>query len=101
MQRGCRNTDTNSTNRAPSLFVAAAEAVVAVDFSAALIGREINIAPVKMRTAIPVAKRTDLFKCFIQPPPYGSAACGCASRLRQIPHLRSPELCTALPVLRC
>src|SRR6202011_3325366 len=93
MQRGCRNTDTNSTKRAPSLPVGVAEGVALVpNLSAALFGRENDIAAAQTRTSIPIAKRTDVRECFIQPPSYESVACGFASQSQQTPHSRYPGL---------
>src|ERR1700723_119927 len=80
MQRGCRNTETNSTKRAPSLLVVdAGVAVLVADSCAWLIGGETDIATANSRTAAPIAQRTDVRECFIQPPSYGSVACGSAS----------------------
>src|SRR6266487_5850377 len=101
MQRGCRNTDTNSTKSAP-LLAGVAEAVALVaGRSAALIGWDSDIVPVKIRTVVPMAMGTDVRQYLIQPPSYGSAACGYVSRLRRTPHLRWPGLCTVLPALQC
>jgi hypothetical protein len=66
MQRGCRNTETNSTKRTPSLAAGVAEAVALVaGLSAALIGWDCDIVPVRVRTAVPTATRTDVRECFI------------------------------------
>src|SRR5258708_40087137 len=96
MQRGWRNTDTNSTKRTPSLAAGVPEAVaLAAGRSAALIGRETDIPTAKNRTA--TAKRTAACERFIQPPSYGSATCGSAFQLQQTPHSRWPALSMALP----
>jgi hypothetical protein len=66
MHRGCRKTETKAINRAPSPVAGAAEAVVvAAGSSAPLIQRETDIAPVKIRTTVPIAKRESLNGCFI------------------------------------
>src|SRR5207245_3695003 len=90
MQRGWRKTDTNSTKRAPPVAAGVPEAVaLAEGRSAALIGRETDIPTAKNRTA--TVKRTAVCECFIQPPSYGSAACGSASQSQRTQRSRRSE----------
>src|SRR6267378_2660777 len=101
MQRGCRNTVTNSRKSVPSLFAGAADVDALPDFSAALIDHEIDIAPAKITAATPATKSNDVTERLIPPPSYAWAACGFASQSPRTPHSQSPAPCTARPALQC
>jgi hypothetical protein len=66
MHLGFRKTETKAVNKAPSPVAgAAAIVVIPAGVSAALIQREPAIAPIKIRTAAPIAKIGNLNECFI------------------------------------